>query len=102
MEYVVVLVIVGAVVCFVRGGFSFSSMGGVSVSSTNNHLNIKGQIVSVSYQNRVLLGDVSKPAKGSNSISQSNNGISLLIKGGHATISGKLEGLKVNGKNISL
>ena len=48
------------------------------------------------------MGDITKPTKGSNSISQSNNGTSLLIKGGHAQISGKLTGLTVNGKKISL
>lgn len=98
---VVVGLIIGAGLAWVLiPGLSFSSMGGTSISSSNGNVSIKGSVVSVQYQNRILMGDISKPKKGSNTISQSSDGCSIKISGGHVVITGNLTSLKVNGKKI--
>lgn len=83
-----------------KNGFSLSSFGGVSVSSSGGKVKIKGSVLSVSYNNQVLLGDPSLPPQGSNSISQSSGCCDLKIKGGHVVVRGKVEGLTVNGKTL--
>lgn len=104
MEGIIVVLGIIVIVCWVasifKNGFAMSSVGGVSVSSSNDSLNISGAIVSVSHEGKVLMGDPSAPSKGSNTISQSQGDCSLVIKGGHVVITGSLKHLKVNGKTI--
>lgn len=94
-----IIVFVGLIWIFLSS-LSFSSIGGTSISSSNGKVSIKGSVVSVQYQNRILMGDISKPKKGSNTISQSSDGCSIKISGGHVVITGNLTSLKVNGKKI--
>lgn len=102
MVYLLITIIVTVFIAYFSKGFLLSTIGGISVSSTNKKITLKGKILSVSYNNIVVFGNKDLAKIGSNTISQSNNGISLQIKGGHANISGLLDGLTVNGKNIQI
>lgn len=100
-----ILVVVGIIVVLGFGfvflpSLSWSSMGGTSISSSDGEVSIKGKVVSVQHQNRVLMGDISSPKQGSNTITQSSDGCSVKISGGHVTVSGNLKSLKVNGKKL--
>lgn len=99
---VVIGLTIGAVIAWILiPGLSFSSVGGTSISSSDGQVSIKGSVVSVQYQNRVLWGDINSPKKGSNTISQSSDGCSIKISGGHVVITGTLKSLKVNGKKLA-
>lgn len=100
MESLIALVVVSLVYLAFKKGFSFSSFGGISISSSHEHVSLRGKIVSVTYNKQVLYGDPSLPASNSNCISQSQDGCHVTIDGGHVVIKGNLESLKVNGKMV--
>ena len=80
--------------------FSFSSLGGVSLKTSDKNLQISGNIVSVLLNGVLVFGDRAKPSKGYNTIRQSNPDYSIDISGGHVSIIGEVRGLKVNNKKI--
>ena len=100
MEALIALGIIGFIWLAVKKGFSFSSFGGISISSSQEQVSLRGKIVSVTYNKQVLYGDPSLPVSNSNSISQSQDGCQVSIDGGHVVIKGNLESLKVNGKMV--
>lgn len=72
------------------------------VKSNEDSITIKGEILSVKYNDTLLLGDPNAEEEYCNTINQSSSNYNLVLKGGHLNVQGKITSLKINSKEINL
>ena len=99
MEYLIGMLVLTIFILSFKS-LSWTSVGGTSLYSSDGNVSIKGKVLSVTKEEKVLMGDPFLPPKGANTIRQKADGCSVLVKGGHVVIEGVIKSLKVNGKKL--
>lgn len=102
MDNILILLIPASLLSFfLLKNIAVSIVGGLSISSQDNILKIKGKVASLSYNSKLLYGDIKNKNTSTNSILQSNSNYSLKSVNGHIQITGSNLIIKLNNKKLN-